>query len=127
MDNTRKPYRLEITLPGLPKTTNASRSHGHWAQYYKESVKWKKNILPYFWHVKPKEPLHKAKLILTRYSSKEPDFDGLVSSFKHVIDALVEGGIILDDKMSVIGQPDYRWTLASRNEGYIRIQVEERS
>lgn len=67
----------------------------------------------------------KAKLTLTRYSSKEPDFDGLCSSFKNVIDGLVEAGVIIDDKMSVIGQPTYAWVKCPPKKGKIKVVVEE--
>lgn len=119
------PYRLELTIPGLPKTTNAKRAFGHWTQYYTEAVKWKKNILPYLTSKKPRSPLPKAKLTLTRGSSVEPDFDGLVSSFKHIIDGLVDAGILVNDKRENIGQPEYRWEKAPREKGFIRVVVEE--
>jgi hypothetical protein len=120
------PYRLEFTVAGLPKTTNAKRGFGHWAQYYSEGVKWKKNVIPFLANKKPPQPLPKAKLTLTRGSSVEPDFDGLVSSFKHVIDALVDGGIIVNDKMQNIGQPTYLWQKAPQGEGFIKVIVEEK-
>jgi hypothetical protein len=119
------PYRLEFSLPGLPKTTNAKRGFGHWAQYYRESKKWKRVLLPYLTSKKPPEPLQKAKLTLSRCSSQQPDFDGLVSSFKHIIDALVEAKILIDDRMDVVGQPNYLWFQVPRDKGYIRVVVEE--
>lgn len=118
-------YRLEFTMAGLPKTTNAKRGFGHWSQYYKESVKWKKNILPYLISKRPEAPLQKAKLTLVRGSSVEPDFDNLVSSFKHLIDALVDARILVNDRCENIGQPSYAWEKAQQGKGYVRILVEE--
>jgi len=71
----------------------------------------------------PHTPLLKAKLHLIRHSSREGDFDGLVSCFKHCIDALVLSGIIVDDKPAVIGQPLYEWKRGQRTKGYIEIIV----
>lgn len=69
-------------------------------------------------------PLAKAKLTLTRHSSTEPDYDGLVSSFKPCIDALIMANVIENDRMSNVGKPTYLWELAPRNKGHITIKVE---
>lgn len=92
----------------------------------KEARKWKSLVENLSFNKLPPEPLKKAHLKLTRFSSREPDWDGLVSGFKHVIDGLKSSGIILDDKMSVIGKPDYFWTKTSPKEGRIEIEVIER-
>ena len=68
--------------------------------------------------------LDKAKLTLIRHSSAEPDADGLVSSFKHCIDGLIAAKVIVNDKMSNIGFPDYRWQKAPPKGGYVEIIVE---
>ncbi len=70
------------------------------------------------------EPLKKAHLTLTRHSSIRPDSDGLVSSFKHVIDGLVDTKIIVDDDYKTIGMPTYLWEKAPAKKGYITIKVE---
>ena len=74
-------------------------------------------------NARPPHPLQSATLALTRYSAREPDFDGLVSSFKHVIDGLVRSGIIADDKPSIIGQPAFYWHKTAPKNGHILIQV----
>lgn len=76
-------------------------------------------------HGQPAAPLEKAKLTLERHSSVEPDFDGLVSSFKFIIDGLVDCGVLIGDKTSVIGRPDYQWVKASPKKGKIVVIVEE--
>ncbi len=76
------------------------------------------------WHLRPPEPLERAKLTLTRCSSREPDTDGLVSCFKHVVDGLVEAKVLADDRPSNIGIPDYRWEKCSNKLSRIKVQVE---
>ncbi len=73
----------------------------------------------------PAKPLEKARLTLTRYSSVEPDFDGLVSSFKHPIDGLIQAKVLENDKMSNIGVPTYAWEQVPPGKGKIRIEVRE--
>lgn len=88
---------------------------------------WKQQVISFvkFNRLGPPKPLPMAKVTLTRCSSSEPDFDGLVGSFKNVLDGLVAALVIEDDKMSNIGAPDYRWEKASPGGGKIRIVVEE--
>lgn len=117
-------YRLEFLLNFLPRTTNSNT--GHWttrnkrARAIKSSVIRKAIVLG-----RPAEPLKKAHLSLYRYSSVECDFDGLVSSFKHIIDGLVQAEVIVDDKASVIGRPHYEWVKTSPGKGMVRVVVEE--
>lgn len=75
--------------------------------------------------IKPKWPLKKAKLTLIRYSSVCPDSDGLVSGFKHIIDGLVIGRVLVNDKFENIGMPTYLWEKAAPRGGRIRVIVEE--
>lgn len=120
---------IQFEIADLPKTTN-SGGRAHWAMKAKEAKKWKNLTKEAFlrwcgennyWKV---PDLKKAKLTLTRCSAKEPDADGLVSSFKHVIDGLVEAGVIIDDKPSVIGFPNYAWEYARPKQGKIKVKVE---
>lgn len=110
---------------GLPKMTN-SYNRSHWSHRHKEAVKWKRTISAYCAQFQISGlGLGKASLTLTRHSSKEPDMDGLVSGFKHVIDGLVVAGVIVDDKPSVIGQSQYRWTYRpSKQGGMISVKIE---
>lgn len=126
---------VEFEIAGLPKMTNTSRVH--WTKKMREAKKWKelvqgevhnylarKVFLSQFGGEFPFSALSKANITLTRYSSVEPDFDGLVSSFKHVIDGLKVAGVIIDDKASVIGQPKYLWEKAKPRMGKIKVRVE---
>jgi len=118
-----EPFKISITIKGLPALTNQRRVH--WRKLQNESRMWKSQVISKARLNKlPETPLVKAKLILTRHSSSEPDYDGLVGSFKNCIDALVEIGILQNDKMSNIGIPEYKWEKAKPGDGKIRIEVE---
>jgi hypothetical protein len=62
-------------------------------------------------------------VLLTRLSSTEPDFDGLVSGFKVILDSLIKCGVLEDDNPKVIGHPTYAWEKCKKGEGRIRIEV----
>lgn len=96
-----------------------------WQARYGESRKWLGLIgKMLFVHELPKAPLEKAEIRLTRFSSSPPDFDGLVQSFKVVLDALKKLKVIKDDRMDVIGVPTYKWERVKPKQGYITIYVE---
>lgn len=123
-------FEIEFEIPGLPKMTNGLRVH--WRVIQKERAKWKELVGPAA-HIALNEqkraarislPLLRAQLTFTRYSSRQPDFDGLVSSFKGPQDSLVEVGILKDDSMSVVGQPHYQWIYAAPRKGKIKIKIE---
>ncbi len=116
-------YSLEFKIVGLPKMAN-QLLRGHWATKAGHAKKWKRLVWAKAWPLKPPQPLTSAVLCLTRVSSSEPDHDGLVSGFKHVIDGLVECGVIATDKPSCIGQPRFFWEKGSRGHGYIKVKVE---
>lgn len=116
-------YSLEFEIHELPKTMQSSKTM-HWAQKMKYVTHWHGNVWAAAANKKPPTPLAKAKLTLTRCSSVEPDFDNLVISFKPVIDGLKACGIILDDKVSNIGQSSYAWERAPSKQGKIRVRVE---
>lgn len=105
--------------------TNAKRRLAHWAQLQQEANQWKQTLLLYLANRKPVQPLERAKLTLIRGSSTEPDYDGLVSGFKHVIDGLVQAGILVNDKRENIGVPEYGWIYVSPKKGFIKVSVEE--
>lgn len=122
-------YRLELEIRGLPKTTNG-HARAHWRRLKAEADLWKNRVWGEVFVkklAKPSKPLKHAKLTLTRHSSTCPDADGLVSSWKHVIDGLVKCGILEDDGFENIGMPDYRWEKVPKNEGKIRVVVEEQA
>lgn len=121
---SRVKYHVLLRIEGLPKPYNAI-THMHW--YVKKQIKDKaqKAIKEASEGMRPAVPLTKAKLICRRHSCKAPDFEGLVSSFKHLIDGLVVHKILIDDNMDIIGKPDFRWLKAPRGKGFIEIEIEE--
>lgn len=117
-------YKLSFEIPGLPKRIN--QGHGsHWKARFGEAKKWERQIFLATLGKLPKTPLLKAKLKLTRFSSVSPDFDGLVYSFKPIIDALRKLKIIQDDSMQHIGRPEYRWEKVKPGVGKISVELEE--
>lgn len=119
-------YKLEFTENKLPPTTNGMTSM-HWTQKKRLSDEWNNIVMFHVLKLKAQRdiPLQKAKLTLIRYSSYEPDYDGLVSSFKVPLDALRHNGIIADDKMQNVGIPTYLWERAKPGQGKIKVCVEE--
>ena len=117
-------YLLKFELPGLPKMSN-QLLRGHWRSKHIHAKKWKREIWMAAIHLKPLQPLEKALVTITRCSSVCPDFDGLVSAGKPLIDGLVECGVLIGDGMHVIGQPTYLWRKAAPGEGRTIILVNE--
>lgn len=115
---------IYFELNGLPKTTN-SGGRAHWAIKAKEAKYWKYAVsLALLDCIKPNKPFQKARGTFTRCSSVECDFDGLVSSFKHVVDGLVESKIIIDDKPSCF-KAEYLWEKTKPRFGKIKVMIEE--
>lgn len=103
---------------------------GSWRRKYGHTKLWQQKVLNSIIHhvgfgFAPKEPLKKARLTITRCSSKAPDYDGLVSGAKPIIDALVKLKIIEDDNISVIGQPTFLWEKGKKGQGKMKVKVEE--
>ena len=117
-------YVLEFEINDLPKTINAI-GRAHWAVKAKEARKWKNLVAAEILSKGSIKQLPKAKITLFRYSSRCPDSDGLVSSFKHVIDGIVGVGLIPDDTYRTIGMPNYSWEKAPKNKGKIKVRIEE--
>jgi Holliday junction resolvase RusA-like endonuclease len=118
-------YELNLKIEGLPKAT--ANANQHWKARWVEAKKWKGLV---FWEIdatkRPRKPLDKARVTLTRCAhGRKPDRDNLITSFKHVIDALVEAQVLLDDNQDVITEINYHWEPASPGQGCILIKVEE--
>jgi Holliday junction resolvase RusA-like endonuclease len=121
---TFNPYRLSIFLDFLPDI-QLNNSHGHWATKYQKIRKTKATVGFSVFEHRPPKPLETARLTLVRHSTREPDFDNMVASFKPVIDALTEYQIIVNDRPDNIGQPSYNWVKCARVNQGISILVEE--
>lgn len=116
-------YSIDFQIDMLPKPVNRQVSM-HWAVKAKYVREWHGLVALSVGARKPSAPLERAKLTLRRFSSVEPDFDGLVSSFKPVVDGLIACGVLADDKVSNVGQPEYRWEKCKPRNGCITVRVE---
>lgn len=119
-------FRLSFEITALPRMTNPSGRPQHWAIKKKEADKWKGLVAQAIHAAGPSPirlPVQTAKLKLTRFSSVQPDSDGLVSGFKHVVDGLVRAGVLTNDKYKNVGMPQYLWEYAKPKAGRIRVEV----
>lgn len=117
-------YTFEFEIDKLPKMYN-QLTRGGWFVRMKHTKAWHLEVHIAVSKNRPVAPLKKAKLTLTRCSSNRPDFDGLTSGFKPVIDGLIRAGVLENDDFKVIGIPDYQHERAKRGEGKIRVKIEE--
>jgi Holliday junction resolvase RusA-like endonuclease len=111
---------IDLEVKGLPPMANGS--HGSWQVKNALRKYWKTQVGLMLLGKTPKVPHKKVKVVFTRYSSVEPDYDGLVHGFKPVRDALVQYGVVEDDKSSNM-QAEYKWIRAGRRDGKIRVEI----
>jgi Holliday junction resolvase RusA-like endonuclease len=119
-------YRLSFTLDGLPRMTNPSGRGTHWRTIAGERRKWKTAVWAAAQGKLPRQPLVTFTLHLTRFSSVAPDYDGLVSGFKAIVDGLREARVIADDKIVNTGPWRCQWIKCKRDEGRVSVTVEDR-
>jgi hypothetical protein len=140
-------YVLELKIFGVPQSQNRINGLG-WRNRHNNAVKWKalvKNQMRLIGAELPMSPLTKAKLILRRFGHRELDFDGLVASFKPVVDGLcqirqpsvkvgkkrIKGeiiwpGVLIDDSYKITGPWDVdQKTIPKAEQTYITVRVEE--
>jgi Holliday junction resolvase RusA-like endonuclease len=117
-------YSREIVIFNLPPTPN--RSEAHWSGRSLTRASWRQ-LVDKAINARglPPHPLERARITCTRFSSKRPDYDNLVASFKSVIDGLVDCGVIEDDADSVLVERSYLWQHATNQESKIIVKVEE--
>lgn len=118
-----------LEIPILPPMTNTHMSKDWRTQAFAKKKLRDQLAIIFLGHKNRrgiKSPLKYADVILTRCSSVRPDYDGLVSSGKHILDALQQAGVLENDRHENIGVPLYRWEKAPRGKGVTRIQVTER-
>lgn len=116
-------YKLEIFIPQLPPTVNVFMR-----QNFRKRSRVFEEFYSYVYFVtkeqKPKKPLRKCSLTLVRYGTKYLDFDGLVGSFKPVVDGLKYSEIIIDDNFGVTGIWDVNQQIVKKDKVGISIIVE---
>lgn len=119
---------LSFEIQGLPFLPNRNAKNS-WQKHWKLSKLWKAKTQDAIWgSLKPGQaacfPFTKPNITLTRCSSAEPDYDGLVASFKHVMDGLISAGVIIDDKPSMLGVVKYEWSRVPPTRGCVKVEVE---
>lgn len=119
-------YQGSFELKYLPKIIS-NGSKGSWRAAWAEAKRCHLYVADAITihRLRPATPLEKAKLILTRYSSSEPDSDNLYSSFKHIVDGLVKAHVLINDKPSNVGIPEIYWVKCKPKQGKIRIEIYE--
>ncbi len=119
-----KPYTLSFEIEDLPELPNKF-NWSHWTAKRNHNKKWGSLVRICVGRKQPKTPLERAHVTLTRVSVRRPDFDGLVGSFKAVLDGLVYANVLLDDTHDVIGIPTYLWEKGKPKQGFIKVEVKE--
>lgn len=115
---------IKFTINGLPKLPN-QLLRKHWSVIMKEGRRWRAFTRLAVGYQIPPKPFALVKVTLTRHSVRQPDFDGLVGSFKYVLDGLVKAGVMVDDKASVIVESKYAWQKSKLIDQRIEITVEK--
>lgn len=118
-------YSIDFELKGLPRMSNPSGKSSHWRAIDDDRKCWQSSVVAVVGRNRPPKPLTRVKLTLTRFSSTEPDYDGLVRGFKSVVDGLKMARVIEDDKLSNTGTWDCAWVQVLPKRGRIRVIVEE--
>jgi hypothetical protein len=116
-------YRLIFEIEDLPKMANITSGKSHWRYAHVEAKKWQVLVHAAIGSQRPPEPLLRATLHLTRFSSSQPDYDGLVRGFKSIVDGLVRSGVLVNDKLENTGAWNCSWERAPKNQGKVRVEV----
>lgn len=116
-------YTLEFQINALTDSPNKLLG-AHWTTRKRYADKWKRLVWAKVWHLKPPAPLTKARVTLERHSPRKMDADNVRSSFKPVMDALVQWGVLLDDNTDVIGEPVVIQAKSTNKCKFIKVTVE---
>lgn len=116
-------YRLEFFLEVLPPPLNI---------FMRMNFKKRKNHFDEIYSAvyfatlrkKPKSPLKKCHITLVRFGTKLLDYDGLVGSFKPVVDGLIHSAVIIDDGYNVTGKWNVDQQIVKKSKTGISIIVE---
>lgn len=117
-------YTMTLSMPGLPQLNAAANRHWrirarearHWREVVSAGVKASAEGLP-------ESPIQTCALLCERRSSTEPDDDNLVFSFKQIVDAFIELGIVVDDSPEHVGYRRYHWSRVPKKQGMVEITV----
>lgn len=116
-------YRIEFEIEYLPKTPNTLLGR-HWRGKANHALVWKRLVEQQV-ILKggfPPAPIKKAKVTMTRFSSTQPDEDGLYGSFKPVLDALTNYPAKKPSKKYPFGMPAQPRVLVDDSPAHIELQ-----
>lgn len=116
-------YRLEFFEATLPPSGNVTMRM-HWATRKRLSDLWNRIVGFHILANKPRRPLARARLTLTRRGMREMDFDNMAGSWKVVVDSLRHNGVLKDDKIENIGMPKFLFEKVKRKDVGIVVLVE---
>ena len=98
-------YTIEFELREIPLLLNKLlRLNRHPRNEYNKI--WYTRISLATMGKRPRTPLKKVKISVYRFHERMADYDGVVGSFKPVIDGLVHARIIEDDSFKITGPWD---------------------
>lgn len=142
LERVTAPYRLEVTIPAVPKLINRQSR----ASYHAEAMQrrqWRELVCLSVGHRKPTVPLKKARVIIEVHrAGKEPDPDNLVASCKPILDGLQPQksyrrngklvvsrgcGVLADDQVENFegGEAKVKFVPAKKRDQRVVIKVEE--
>ena len=131
-------YMICFNLLGLPDSGNVSMRHGSFHARNSKHQKWKTRVQAIVNGCLPKTPLKRARITLTRHAPRQLDYDGLVASFKPVVDGLktttmkvkklkgvevIWRGVIEDDNWKVTGAWVVNQVYAKTGSEHIGVKV----
>jgi hypothetical protein len=119
-------FHFEVQIFELPEMrANGRLARAHWALIHKHTTKWRMAVQMELIAQGAARvgPWSRVAIECTRASVREPDFDNLVSSFKPLIDGIVDSGLIEDDNSKVIVAREYLWTPAPRGKGWVKVVI----
>lgn len=96
----------------------------HWAQRSKLNKLWRHRVYCEVGKDRPPKPLDKCHAIITRYSTRELDFDNMITSNKPIVDGLVDAKVMKDDSVKHFSC-DYRFMKCKRGDECLVIQLIE--
>lgn len=93
---------------------------------HSEQKEWDSYLALLIGNQRPKAPLQRAKLNITRYNYRFLDFDGLVGSCKPIVDALITNNIITDDNWGVLGAWRVEQFFVPKKDGFLlELEIKE--
>lgn len=115
-------HHLEFEINALPKRINQISGRS-WFVYSNERRRWRVLVGMTLIAIGKKEfKNQKVHITFERHSSRQPDFDNLVHSFKPILDALVFHKVLIDDSPKHI-ESSYKWVKTPQKLGKIKVYI----